>query len=101
MATICNMGAEIGATTSLFPFNHRMTDYLVATKRGQIADYAKRFQHNLKADEGAEYDQVVEIVSPYLSYRNFRLTPRSEPQRARASRQRTVHSRSRYPDIQI
>lgn len=57
------MGAEIGATTSLFPFNHRMVDYLKATKRGQIADYAKRFQHNLKADEGAEYDQVVEIVS--------------------------------------
>lgn len=62
MATICNMGAEIGATTSLFPFNHRMVDYLNATKRGQIAEYAKRFQHNLKADEGAEYDQVVDIV---------------------------------------
>lgn len=62
MATICNMGAEIGATTSLFPFNRRMTDYLKATKRDQIADYAKRFQHNLKADEGAEYDRVIEIV---------------------------------------
>ena len=62
MATICNMGAEIGATTSLFPFNERMADYLRATKRGQIADYAKRFSNNLKADEGAEYDQVIEIV---------------------------------------
>ncbi|THG96533.1 hypothetical protein EW026_g5314 [Hermanssonia centrifuga] len=61
MATICNMGAEIGATTSLFPFNHRMTDYLKATKRDSIAEYAKRFQHNLKADEGAEYDQVIDI----------------------------------------
>ena len=30
MATICNMGAEIGATTSLFPFNNRMADYLKA-----------------------------------------------------------------------
>ena len=69
MATICNMGAEIGATTSLFPFNHRMTDYLKATKRDQIADYAKRFQHNLKADEGADYDRVIEIVSvPYRIY---------------------------------
>ncbi|KAF9531299.1 aconitase [Crepidotus variabilis] len=61
MATICNMGAEIGATTSLFPFNNRMADYLNATKRPDIANYAKQFQHNLKADEGAEYDQVIEI----------------------------------------
>ena len=62
MATICNMGAEIGATTSLFPFNHRMADYLEATKRGDIAAYAKRFSHNLQADEGADYDQVIDIV---------------------------------------
>ncbi|KAI0341014.1 aconitate hydratase [Trametopsis cervina] len=61
MATICNMGAEIGATTSLFPFNQRMADYLDVTKRGNIAEYAKRFQHNLKADENAEYDQVIDI----------------------------------------
>ncbi|KAF8192984.1 aconitase [Pholiota molesta] len=61
MATICNMGAEIGATTSVFPFNSRMTDYLKATKRHQIADYAQRFAHNLRADEGAPYDQVIEI----------------------------------------
>jgi aconitate hydratase len=61
MATICNMGAEIGATTSLFPFNHRMEDYLNATKRGEIAKYARAFAHNLKADEGAEYDQVIDI----------------------------------------
>lgn len=33
MATICNMGAEIGATTSVFPFNHRMSRYLRATGR--------------------------------------------------------------------
>ncbi|KAG8848645.1 Aconitate hydratase mitochondrial [Tulasnella sp. 330] len=61
MATICNMGAEIGATTSLFPFNNRMEDYLKATKRAEIAQYAKTFQHNLKADEGADYDQMIEI----------------------------------------
>ncbi|KZO91775.1 aconitate hydratase [Calocera viscosa TUFC12733] len=61
MATICNMGAEIGATTSLFPYNHRMGSYLEATKRGNIAEYAKAFQHNLQPDKGAEYDQVVEI----------------------------------------
>jgi aconitate hydratase len=61
MATICNMGAEIGATTSLFPFNRRMADYLNATKRSEIAQYAQRFAHNLKADEGCEYDQNIEI----------------------------------------
>jgi aconitate hydratase len=61
MATICNMGAEIGATTSMFPFNERMGDYLRATKRGDIADYARRFQNNLQADKGAEYDQVISI----------------------------------------
>lgn len=33
MATICNMGAEIGATTSVFPYNHRMKKYLSKTGR--------------------------------------------------------------------
>ncbi|CAG7851090.1 Aconitate hydratase, mitochondrial Short=Aconitase; AltName: Full=Citrate hydro-lyase; AltName: Full=Homocitrate dehydratase; Flags: Precursor [Serendipita indica DSM 11827] len=61
MATICNMGAEIGATTSLFPFNSRMADYLNATKRPEIAKYAQSFAHNLTPDAGAEYDQVIEI----------------------------------------
>lgn len=56
------MGAEIGATTSLFPFNHRMVDYLNATKRGDIAAYSQQFQHNLQPDQGAEYDQLIEIV---------------------------------------
>ena len=63
MATICNMGAEIGATTSLFPYNKRMGEYLNATKRPEIAKYAQRFAHNLRADENAEYDQVIDIVS--------------------------------------
>lgn len=61
MGTICNMGAEIGATTSLFPFNHRMADYLRATERAEIAKLAEANADLLKADEGAEYDQIVEI----------------------------------------
>ncbi|KAM0745889.1 mitochondrial aconitate hydratase [Meredithblackwellia eburnea MCA 4105] len=61
MGTICNMGAEIGATTSLFPYNSRMGDYLDATNRPEIRKYAEAFQHNLQTDEGAEYDQVIEI----------------------------------------
>jgi len=61
MATICNMGAEIGATTSLFPFNKRMGDYLRATNRAAAASLAEDFKENLRADEGAKYDQIIEI----------------------------------------
>ncbi|CAO3640324.1 unnamed protein product [Cunninghamella blakesleeana] len=61
MGTICNMGAEIGATTSVFPFNDRMGDYLRATNRAEIAKYAESFSHNLKADENAQYDELIEI----------------------------------------
>ncbi|KAI9470511.1 MAG: aconitate hydratase [Benjaminiella poitrasii] len=61
MATICNMGAEIGATTSMFPYNERMGDYLRATNRSAIADYARQFAHNLKADSDADYDEMIEI----------------------------------------
>lgn len=55
------MGAEIGATTSLFPFNDRMYDYLAATKRKEIGDFARSYAAELKEDEGAEYDQLIEI----------------------------------------
>ena len=116
MGTICNMGAEIGATTSMFPFNKRMYDYLVATNREPAAKLAEAFRwggrlggqrrgscpcassrlkvaswsaagstgslacegigalphpaflpprspcsENLRADEGAQYDQIIEI----------------------------------------
>jgi aconitate hydratase len=62
MGTICNMGAEIGATTSVFPYNHRMKDYLKATDRGEIAAQADEFQKTLlSADEGASYDRLIEI----------------------------------------
>ncbi|KAH8179534.1 aconitase family (aconitate hydratase) domain-containing protein [Sarocladium implicatum] len=60
-ATIANMGAEIGATTTVFPFSERMYDYLSATKRKDIGDFARTFSAELKADEGAEYDQHIEI----------------------------------------
>lgn len=61
MGTICNMGAEIGATTSLFPFNDRMYDYLRATKRQEIGEFARSYAQELREDEGAEYDQLIEI----------------------------------------
>lgn len=61
MGTICNMGAEIGATTSMFPFNKSMADYLKATNRAALAELAGQYSHNLRADDGAEYDRVIEI----------------------------------------
>ncbi|XP_037954886.1 probable aconitate hydratase, mitochondrial, partial [Teleopsis dalmanni] len=62
MGTICNMGAEIGATTSLFPFNDRMSKYLKATGRAKIAEEAEKYKNTLfSADKEAEYDQLIEI----------------------------------------
>lgn len=73
MATICNMGAEVGATTSIFPFTEASARYLESTRRGDLASAAKIFQSfpgvgnsddayfRFQADEGAEYDQVIEI----------------------------------------
>jgi len=62
MGTICNMGAELGATTSVFPFNQRMADYLAATERQEIADEAAKFKSSLLSpDAGCKYDQIVEI----------------------------------------
>jgi aconitase A len=101
MATICNMGAEIGATTSMFPFNSRMADYLHATKRGDIANYAQRFAHNLKADQGADYDQVISIVRLSPPALLFVLTCRPGPERARAPHQRAVHARPCDTRVQV
>ncbi len=60
-ATICNMGAEIGATTSLFGYDAQMSAYLRATGRGGIADAADTVAEHLRADEGAHYDEFIEI----------------------------------------
>merc|ERR1711936_1263502 len=62
MGTICNMGAEIGATTSVFPFNSRMEDYLAATGRSDIAAEALKVQTSLLSpDAGCKYDQLIEL----------------------------------------
>jgi aconitate hydratase A / 2-methylisocitrate dehydratase len=59
--TICNMGAEIGATTSLFPYDANMAAYLKATGREAIADAADGVADLLRPDDGAQYDQLIEI----------------------------------------
>jgi aconitate hydratase len=65
--TICNMGAELGATTSLFPFDARMAAYLRATERTEIAGLAEDHRADLVADPevlaspAKFYDEIVEI----------------------------------------
>lgn len=75
--TICNMGAEIGATTSVFPFDEKMASYLRITKRADVAALAEGLADELCADKevfanpGKYYDQVIEInlseLEPHLN----------------------------------
>lgn len=60
-ATICNMGAEIGATTSVFGYDANMAAYLKATGREALADAADEVADHLRPDEGATYDRLIEI----------------------------------------
>jgi aconitate hydratase len=60
-ATICNMGAEIGATCSVFGYDAEMAAYLRATGRADIAAAADAVRSELRPDEGATYDRLVEI----------------------------------------
>jgi len=65
--TICNMGAEVGATTSVFPYDARMATYLRATGRGKVAALADGIAEFLRPDPevleapGQYYDQLIEI----------------------------------------
>merc|ERR550514_20687 len=61
MGTICNMGAEIGATTSIFPYTSSMSEYLKATNRGAMAEECEKNLNLLCPDNGGKYDQLIEI----------------------------------------
>ncbi len=78
-ATICNMGAEIGATTSLFAYDDAMGRYLKATGREQVADAADAVAEHLRAD-----DEVLRRPGPVLrpGHRDRSLHPRAADQRA-------------------
>ncbi len=75
--TICNMGAEIGATTSLFPYDEKMSSYLKSTNRSDVAALADTIMDNLTADKevlenpGKYFDSVIEInlneLEPHLN----------------------------------
>jgi aconitate hydratase len=76
-ATICNMGAEVGATTSLFPFDEKMAGYLRITNRVDVAALSEGLADHLMADQevyknpAKYYDQVYEInlseLEPYIN----------------------------------
>ncbi|PCG19139.1 aconitate hydratase [Brachyspira sp. G79] len=76
-ASICNMGAEVGATTSIFPYDNNIKEYLIATGREEVAKLAEENIDNLKADKEVYdnpekyYDKIIEInlseLEPYLN----------------------------------
>ena len=75
--TVCNMGAEIGATCSLFAYDEKMRDYLTATGRKEVAALADSVREHLRPDEEVianpkkYYDQVLELnldtLEPYVN----------------------------------
>ena len=75
--TICNMGAEVGATTSIFGYDKEMEQYLIHTGRTEVANLASKVNGNLRADNDVMkdpykfYDQVIELdlnkLEPYIN----------------------------------
>ena len=88
--TISNMGAEIGATTSIFSYDHQMEKYLIATGRKKVAEMANSIKDNFRADYEVYtdpelyYDQVITInlsdLEPHLNgpFTPDRATPISD-----------------------
>ena len=76
-ATITNMGAELGATCSVFPYDSKMKNYLSSTSRGSVSGLADQFATELTADKEVlenpkkYYDELIEIdlsqLKPYIS----------------------------------
>lgn len=76
-ATICNMGAEVGATTSVFAYDASMATYLRATGRAEVADMADKIADDLRPDAAVVaspetyYDRIIEIdlssLEPYIN----------------------------------
>ena len=80
--TICNMGAEIGATTSIFAYDEKMADYLRSTERAEVAEAADGIKEHLRSDPevyanpAPYYDQLIELnLSELEPYVNGPFTP--------------------------
>ena len=100
--TICNMGAEIGATTSVFPFDEKMSSYLRITKRVDVAALTEGLADELCADKEViknpekYYDQVIEInLSTLEPHLNGPFTPdKAWP----ISKMKEAVRKEKYPD---
>lgn len=100
-ATICNMGAETGATASLFGYDKSMSEYLAATGRKEVADYANKFRIHLSADPEVHenpvkyYDRYIEInlseVEPLIN------GPYSPDKAVPVSEMKKVAERNKWP----
>ena len=100
--TICNMGAEIGATTSVFPFDEKMAAYLRITNRADVAALAEGLADVLTADNEVYknpekfYDQVIEInlneLEPHLN------GPFSPDKAWPISKMKEAVKKNNYPD---
>ena len=96
------MGAEIGATTSLFPFDEKMSSYLRITGRANVAALAEGLADELKADEEVlenpenYYDQIIEMnldeLEPYLN------GPFSPDKAVPVSKMKEAIKENNYPD---
>jgi len=104
-ATITNMGAEVGATTSIFPFDETMARFLGATEREELADLATKHADLLTADEEVEKDperffsRIIEIdlctLEPHLVGPQFLLPHyRDRPLHSGAAPRWAAHPRS-------
>lgn len=101
-STVCNMGAEVGATTSIFPFDSHTADYLNATGRNDVASLAEKYKEYLKADDEVlnnpekYYDKVIEIDLDILSpYVNGPFTPDAA---SKVSEMAAKLAENNYPD---
>jgi aconitate hydratase len=102
-ATITNMGAELGATCSLFPFHKSMGDYLRATRRADIADLAEQYKSYLNPDPevlanpAGFYDEVIEIdldtLEPYV------VGPHTPDKARPISKFKEEIEKEKYPDL--
>ncbi len=102
-ATVTNMGAELGATCSLFPFHAAMGAYLRATRRPDIADLADQYKAFLNPDPevlanpSAYYDEVIEIdldaLEPYV------VGPHSPDKARPLSKFKEEIEKEKYPEL--
>ncbi len=102
-ATVTNMGAELGATCSLFPYHASMGAYLRATRRADIADLADQYKAYLNPDPevlanpSAYYDEVIEInldtLEPYV------VGPHTPDKARPISKFKEEIAKEKYPEV--